>query len=48
MQIIPLGDTALLLELGEVIDEPTHGRVQTAWQALAAAPLPGVTELVPA
>ncbi len=48
MQIIPLGDTALLLELGEAIDEHTHRRVQTAWQALAAAPLPGVTELVPA
>jgi inhibitor of KinA len=48
MQIIPLGDTALLLELGDTIDESTHRRVQTAWQALAAAPLPGVTELVPA
>lgn len=48
MQIIPLGDTALLLELGEAIDESTHRRVQTAWQALAGAPLPGVNELVPA
>jgi len=48
MQIIPLGDTALLLELGETIDEATYQRVQSAWQALAAAPLPGVVELVPA
>jgi inhibitor of KinA len=48
MQIIPLGDTALLLELGETIDESTHRRVQTAWQALAATALPGVTEVVPA
>jgi len=48
MQIIPLGDTALLLEIGEAIDESTHKRVQSAWQALAAAPLPGVSELVPA
>jgi inhibitor of KinA len=48
MQITPLGDTALMLELGTVIDEPTHRRVQTAWQALQAAPLPAVTELVPA
>ena len=48
MQIVPLGDTALLLEIGETIDESTHRRVQTAWQALAAAPLPGVSELVPA
>lgn len=48
MQIIPLGDTALLLEIGETIDESTYKRVQVAWQALAAAPLPGVSELVPA
>ena len=48
MQIIPLGDTALLLEIGETIDESTHKRVQGAWQALAAAPMPGVSELVPA
>ncbi|MBI2814771.1 MAG: 5-oxoprolinase subunit PxpB [Opitutae bacterium] len=48
MQITPLGDTALVLEAGSVIDEPTHRRVQTAWRALAAAPLPGVSELVPA
>ena len=48
MQIVPLGDTALLLEMGEAIDESTHRRVQAAWQALAAAPLPGVSEVVPA
>lgn len=48
MQIVPLGDTALLLEVGDAIDESTHRRVQAAWQALAAAPLPGVSELVPA
>lgn len=47
MQITPLGDTALMLELGSVIDEPTHRRVQSAWQALQAAPLPAVTEVVP-
>ncbi len=48
MQITPLGDNALVLELGTVIDESTHRRVQTAWRALAAAPLPAVSELVPA
>ena len=48
MQITPLGDTALMLELGDVIDESTHRRVQAAWQALQAAPLAAVTELVPA
>lgn len=48
MQITPLGDNALVLELGNVIDEPTHRRVQAAWRALAAAPPPAVSELVPA
>jgi len=48
MQITPLGDNALVLELGNVIDEPTHRRVQAAWRALAAPPLPAVNELVPA
>ena len=48
MQITPLGDNALMVELGDVIDESTHHRVQKVWRALAAAPLPGVTELVPA
>jgi inhibitor of KinA len=48
MQITPLGDNALVLEVGTVIDESTHRKVQSAWRALAAAPLPGVNELVPA
>ncbi len=48
MQITPLGDNALILEVGTVIDESTHRRVQTAWRALGAAPLPAIHELVPA
>ena len=48
MRITPLGDMALQVEVGDSIDEPTHRRVQAAWQALAAVPLPGVTEVVPA
>ncbi len=48
MQITPLGDTALMLGFGDVIDESIYRRVQAAWQALQAAPLPAVTELVPA
>ena len=48
MRFTPLGDNALMLEVGDVIDEPTHRHVQEAWRTLAAAPLPGVTELVPA
>jgi inhibitor of KinA len=48
MQITPLGDSALLVELGDAINESTHRRVQTVWRALAAEPLPGVSETVPA
>lgn len=48
MRITPLGDTALTIELGDSIDESTQGRVQAAWRALQSAPLPSVTELVPA
>ncbi len=47
MRFTPLGDNALMLEVGDVIDEPTHRRVQETWRVLAAAPLPGVIELVP-
>jgi len=48
MHIVPLGDSALLVRLGEHIDEATHARVQAAVQALDAAPLPSVGEIVPA
>jgi len=48
MQITPLGDSALVVELGDAINESTHLRVQTAWRALAAGALPGVSEAVPA
>jgi inhibitor of KinA len=49
MQITPLGDNALIVEVGGVIDEPTHRRVQAVWRTLAAAPaLPAVREYVPA
>jgi len=48
MQITPLGDQALLVELGDSINEATHRRVQAAWRALAAEKLPGVSETVPA
>jgi inhibitor of KinA len=37
-----------VLEVGTVIDESTHRKVQSAWRALAAAPLAAVSELVPA
>lgn len=48
MRMKPLGDTALIVEVGQAIDEPTHGQVQAVHAFLEANPLPGVTELVPA
>jgi len=48
MQITPLGDSALIVELGEAINEATHVRVQAALRALMVEPLPGVSEVVPA
>ena len=48
MQIVPLGDSALLVQLGECIDEPTHALVQAAVQLLDADPPPSVGEVLPA
>lgn len=49
MRIVPLGDTALRIEMGEKIDEATHRKVRGALQALETGePLPGVREFVPA
>jgi inhibitor of KinA len=45
---IPLGDSALLIQLGDTIDAATHARVRAAFAALSAARLPGVTDIVPA
>jgi inhibitor of KinA len=48
MRFTPLGDRALLIQLGSTIDEATHRRVRAVWARLAARPVPGTTELVPA
>jgi inhibitor of KinA len=48
MQITPLGDSALILTLGDRIEDATRRQVQAAWRALAAEPLPGVSEVAPA
>lgn len=48
MQITPLGDSALMLAWGDSINESTYVQVQSAWRALAAEPLPGVSEVAPA
>jgi inhibitor of KinA len=45
---IPLGDSALLIQLGDAIDAATHARVRAAFDALSALRLPGVTDIVPA
>jgi inhibitor of KinA len=41
MQITPLGDSALMLVMGDAISESTHREVQAAWRALAACTLAG-------
>jgi inhibitor of KinA len=48
MRITPLGDTALIVELGRPVDELTHHRVQAACRLLQSPPMPGVIEIVPA
>lgn len=48
MTIVPLGDSALLLRLGQVADAATLARVQMLAADLVAARLPGVRDIVPA
>jgi KipI family sensor histidine kinase inhibitor len=46
--LLPLGDSALLVKFGEEIDLELNRQIHTLAAFLDAAPLPGVTELVPA
>ena len=48
MHISPLGDSALLVRLGDAIDEATHRRVRAACARLEDARVPGMREYVPA
>lgn len=48
MRVVPLGDRALLIHLGTTIDDATHRRVRAVYARLAAHPVPGTIELVPA
>jgi inhibitor of KinA len=48
MNFSPLGDRALLIQLGTSIDEATHRRVRAVCARLTDAAVPGVVELVPA
>lgn len=47
MRCRPLGDAALLIELGVDFDEATHARVRSACEWLEETRLVGVTEFVP-
>ena len=48
MHLSPLGDSALLVRLGDAIDEATHRRVRAACARLEERPVPGMREYVPA
>src|SRR5215212_58686 len=47
-KIIPLGDSALLIQMGDEIDLATNQRVHALATLINASPLPGVIETVPA
>jgi len=48
MRISPLGDRALLIHLGDTIDEATHRLVRAVCSRLTDRRVPGTIELVPA
>src|SRR5256885_2440694 len=48
MNLTPLGDRALLIPLGDTIDEATHRRVRAVWARLTMRTIPGTIEVVPA
>src|SRR5262245_29716546 len=47
-QFSPLGDSAVLIRLGDRIDESIHDQVMAATQHLTEHDIPGVLEIVPA
>jgi len=47
-EIVPLGDSAILLRLGDVVDRAVNRRVRACASAIRAAGLAGVTDVVPA
>jgi inhibitor of KinA len=48
MNFTPLGDKAVLIQLGTTIDEATHRRVRAVYARLTQRIIAGVVELVPA
>lgn len=47
IRLAPVGDAALLIELGQTVDEAINARVLALDAAIRALDLPGVVELVP-
>ena len=48
IRITPLGDAALVVDLGRGMEDTTHDRVQAVFRLLSSPLLPGVTEVTPA
>jgi inhibitor of KinA len=48
MQLLPLGDSAVLVRVGDALDAATHARVRAVCAALDREPIAGLVELVPA
>jgi len=48
MQFAPLGDSAVMITLGDTIDERTHRLVRAASTRIRGDPPPGFVDLVPA
>ena len=48
MRVVPLGDCALLIQLGSTIDDDTHRRVRAVSARLTSRIVPGLIEVVPA
>lgn len=47
-RIFPIGDTALVIDYGNLVDEPINKEVMARFAQLKNANLPGVVEVVPA
>ena len=47
LAMFPLGDSAVLIKLGDVINKPVHLKVQAVAQFVQDHPFPGFTECIP-
>lgn len=48
LELVPMGDSAILLTLGDAVDRELNGRVHALAEAIRIAGLGGVTDVVPA